>query len=53
MFDTLLPLFSSGPSHVEPDEARVQPMQVLDESTNQPIFYADVRNALDDERTEI
>ena len=53
MFDTLLPLFSGGPSHVQPDEASVQPMQVLDESTNQPISDADVRNALDDERTEI
>ena len=51
MFDTLLPLFSSGPSHVEPDETRVQPMHVLDESTNQPISDADVRNALDDEIT--
>ena len=26
MFDTLLPLFSGGPSHVQPDEASVQPM---------------------------
>ena len=53
MYDTLLPLFSGVPSHVEPVEAHVQPMQVSNESTDQPISDAEVRDALDDERTEI
>ena len=51
MYDTLLPLFSGAPSHVEPVEAHVQPIQVSNESTDQPISDAEVRDALDDERT--
>ena len=53
MYDTLLPLFSGAPSHVEQVEAHVQPIQVSNESTDQPISDAEVRDALDDERTEI
>ena len=51
MYNTLLPLFFGVPSHVEPVEAHVQPMQVSNESTDQPISDAKVRDALDDERT--
>ena len=51
MYDTFLPLFPGAPSHVEPVEAHVQPIWVSNESTNQPISDAEVRDALDDERT--
>ena len=34
MYDTLLPLFSSVPSHVELVEAHVQPIRVSNESSN-------------------
>ena len=53
MYDTLLPLFSGVPSHVEPVEAHVRPIHVSNESRVQPISDAGVRDALDDERTKI
>ena len=51
MYDTLLPLFNAGQSHVESKEAQIQPMQVFNQSIDQPITDADVRDALDEERT--
>ena len=55
MYDTLLPLFIGGCSYVEPNEACIQPMQVSNDSTNQPmqVTDADVHDALDEERTKI
>lgn len=53
MYDSLLPLFFGAPSHVEPVQAHVQPIKVSNESTDQPISDVEVRDALDDERTEI
>ncbi len=53
MYDTLLPLFTGGQSNVEPNEACIQPMQVSNESTNQPFTDADVHDALEEERTYI
>ena len=49
----MLPLFFGSPSHVEPIEAHVQPIRVSNESTYQPIFDVEMRDALDNERTEI
>lgn len=53
MYDTLLPLFSGAHSNVAPNEVVVQPLQVPNNSQEQPIFDADVQEALDEERTEI
>ena len=51
MYDTLLPLFSGRQSHVEPNEACIQPNQVSNGSINLPIN--DVCDALDGEIIEI
>ena len=53
MYDTLFPLFNVGQSHVESKEAQIQPIQVFNQSIDQPIIDADVCDALDEERTEI
>ena len=37
MYDTLLPLFGGGPSHVDHHEVPNQPLQVSNEFTDQPI----------------
>ncbi len=53
MYDTLLPLFSGAHSNAVPSEAVFQPMQVSNDSAEQPIFDADVQEALDEERIDI
>ena len=52
MYDTLLPLFGGGPSHVDHHEVQNQPLQVSNESTDQPITDADVHDVLYEERAE-
>ena len=48
MYDTLLHLFASaGQSHVERNEAKIQPLQVSNDVTNeQPITNVDVHDVL-------
>ena len=52
MYDTLLPLFGGDPSHVDHHEVQNQPLQVSNESTDQPIINADVHDVLFEERAE-
>ena len=52
MYDTLLPLFSGVQSNVAPNEVNIQPMQVSNNDTDQPISDADLHDALVDERQE-
>ena len=53
MYDTLLPLFSGAQSNVAPNEVNIQPMQVSNDNTNQPISDADLHDALVDKREDI
>ena len=53
MYDTLLPLFSGGKSHVEPNEACIQPMQVSNNSIHHSITDANLHDALNGERTKV
>ena len=53
MYDTLLLLLSGAHSNAVPNEAVIQPMQDSNNSEEQPIFDADVQEALDEERTQI
>ena len=46
---TLLPLFSSAHSNAVPNEVVIQPMQVSNNSKEQPISNAEVHEALDEE----
>ena len=52
MYDTLLPLFGGGSSHVDHHEVQNQPLQVSNEFTDQPIADADVHDVLYEERVE-
>ena len=38
MYDTLLPLFGGGSSHIDHHEAHPKPLQVSNEYTDQPIY---------------
>ena len=53
MYDTLLPLFGGGSSHVDHHEAHHQPFQVSNEFIDQPGTNADVHGVLYEERVEI
>ena len=52
VFDTLLPLFAGGTSNVRSTEAHVQPMQVSNDVTDQPISDADLQDAISDDMAE-
>ena len=52
VFDTLLPLFVGGTSNVCSIEAHVQPMQVSNDVTDQPISDADLQDAISDDMAE-
>ena len=52
VFDTLLPLFTGGTSNVSPNEAHVQPMQVSNDITDQPICDADLQHVIDEDMAE-
>ena len=49
VFDTLLPLFAGGTSNVHSTEAHVQPMQVSNDVADQPIFDANLQDAIFDD----
>ena len=53
MYDTLLPLFSGTQPNVAQNEVNIQPMQVSNDNIDQPIFDADLHDALVDEREDI
>ena len=52
VFDMLLPLFACGTSNVCSTEAHDQPMQVSNDVTDQPIFDADLHDAIYDDMVE-
>ena len=41
LYDTLLPLFSGAQSNIAPNEVNIQPMQVSNDNTDQPISDAE------------
>ena len=53
MYDTLLPLSSGAQPNVVPNEVNMQPMQVLNDDTHQPISDAELHDALVAEREDI
>ena len=52
IYATLLPLFSGGSTNADHHETHHQPLQVSNQSTDQPIIDANVHNVLYEERVK-